>query len=163
MTKVCTACKTEKPLTEYRMSFNRQRNKSYPTGKCRPCLNEYKRTHQTASEKADARRARYASDPEYRRYKLSVMHKHKYGITLDEKDAMLAAQGGVCALCGTDDPTSNGWATDHDHACCSGGRSCGKCIRGIICSRCNCGLGQFDDDIAKLQSAIDYLNHHRAQ
>jgi hypothetical protein len=35
------------------------------------------------------------------------------------------------------------WSVDHDHSCCNGDTSCGKCVRGIVCSFCNRGLGQF--------------------
>lgn len=48
---------------------------------------------------------------------------------------------------------------DHDHACCSGKKSCGKCIRGLLCSNCNCGLGNFHDDIDRLEKAITYLKN----
>ncbi len=67
-----------------------------------------------------------------------------------DPDAILAQQGGVCALCGAASPGSaNGWATDHDHAT---GR-----VRGVLCHGCNVGLGAFRDSIDKLQRAIRYL------
>lgn len=160
MTKVCSACKVEKPLTDFLTSYNNQRGKSYPVGKCKPCLREYKR--RDLEKRAARNRERRASDPEYKRRAYSVSHKWRYGITLDEKDAMLAAQGGVCAICNTPDPGKREWCVDHDHACCPDpARSCGKCIRGIICARCNFALGQMDDDVSKLQAAIEYLNRTR--
>ena len=52
---------------------------------------------------------------------------------------------------------------DHDHACCSKRKmSCGKCVRGLLCSQCNHLLGDADDDTERLLSAIDYLEQHRA-
>jgi hypothetical protein len=87
------------------------------------------------------------------------MYQWRYGITLDERDAMLAAQGGVCAICKSPDP-GNGreWCTDHDHACCpQKSRSCGKCIRGILCFGCNVMLGCAKDSESTLHNAIDYL------
>jgi hypothetical protein len=39
---------------------------------------------------------------------------------------------------------------DHDHACCSGDRSCGKCARGLLCSRCNFVLGWVEKDLTRL-------------
>jgi len=76
---------------------------------------------------------------------------------------MLVTQGGACVICGNPETASrNGavmdLAVDHDHACCpEKGRSCGACIRGLLCSRCNHGLGQFADDIVRLKAAIIYL------
>jgi hypothetical protein len=48
-------------------------------------------------------------------------------------------------------------SVDHDHACCSGEGSCGKCIRGLLCHKCNLALGAINDDINILQKMIDYL------
>jgi Recombination endonuclease VII len=49
-------------------------------------------------------------------------------------------------------------AIDHDHSCCPhGGRSCGKCIRGILCTKCNSFLGHYKDNIQTIQELINYL------
>lgn len=86
----------------------------------------------------------------------------KYGIEPEQYDAILAAQGGGCAICSTDSPGgSGGWHTDHDHACCPGQKSCGKCIRGLLCVNCNLALGQLKDDPALLRKAADYLEANR--
>lgn len=50
---------------------------------------------------------------------------------------------------------------DHDHACCSSPKTCGKCIRGVLCRACNKGLGQFRDDPAFLRKAAEYLERRR--
>lgn len=81
-----------------------------------------------------------------------------FNITVADRDAMLANQGGRCATCRTDTPGARGWVIDHDHACCpDGGRSCGKCIRGILCTRCNLTLGLVNDDLAILETMKQYL------
>lgn len=65
-------------------------------------------------------------------------------------DELFLKQGSCCAICRTTDPKhSYGWATDHCH-------STGK-IRGILCTKCNSGLGGFDDDIPRLEAALAYL------
>jgi hypothetical protein len=84
--------------------------------------------------------------------------KHTYNITETTWDQILADQGHQCALCGTDSPGGKGWMVDHDHACCPGIRSCGACIRGILCGHCNSGLGQFQDSVDRLRKAIDYMD-----
>jgi hypothetical protein len=80
--------------------------------------------------------------------------KAMYGITLDEYNRMLDAQGGGCAICGCTE-TENGaiLAVDHDHAT-------GK-VRGILCRLCNNGLGHFRDTERLFLKAIAYLKEHR--
>lgn len=80
----------------------------------------------------------------------------QYGITLDKYTELLSLQGGACAICGTDDD-NGAWCIDHDHSCCPGDGSCGKCVRGLLCRNCNWGLGHFRDDIKLLAAASIYL------
>lgn len=47
---------------------------------------------------------------------------------------------------------------DHDHRCCPRGHySCGKCVRGLLCSQCNAAAGMLRDDPALARSLADYL------
>ncbi len=80
-----------------------------------------------------------------------------YGISREIFDRMLAEQGGGCAVCGGLNMSGRELHVDHDHSCCKGGRSCGKCVRGLLCSRCNTGIGQFRDSGALLATAASYL------
>ncbi|MFB7572165.1 endonuclease VII domain-containing protein [Streptomyces sp. NPDC056165] len=83
----------------------------------------------------------------------------KYNITAADYDAILESQGGKCAnqFCGTRD-VGDSFSVDHDHSCCpENARSCGACIRGLLCSRCNLGIGLFDDSIESLKGIISYL------
>lgn len=68
----------------------------------------------------------------------------KWGFEPGGWQRMFEAQGRVCKLCGTTEPGRSGWQTDHDHACCPERRSCGKCVRGILCYRCNVNLGWYE-------------------
>ena len=79
------------------------------------------------------RNKRYADDPEYS----SDIHlKRTYNITLVERNRRLEAAGG-CECCGATEHKGRGWTIDHDHRCCPPGKSCGKCIRGVLCHPCN--------------------------
>lgn len=101
-------------------------------------------------------------DPLYaRRSHLKVT----FNITLEFYEEMLKKQNYACAVCGkkeTNKPTRGVGepvlAIDHDHSCCPGRKSCGKCVRGLLCSSCNHGLGNFSDDPDLLFAAHRYLS-----
>lgn len=81
-----------------------------------------------------------------------------YGITQADFDVRLAAQGGGCKVCQTTVPGGMGsFHIDHDHSCCPGKKCCGKCIRGLLCRRCNDMLGKVVDSVEILQSMVSYL------
>ena len=85
-----------------------------------------------------------------------------YGITLAQYEAMLEAQGGTCAICGGAPKDGPSLHVDHDHACCPARKkSCGQCLRGLLCEDCNRVLGMFRDEPARFQSAINYLSRAR--
>lgn len=90
-----------------------------------------------------------------RNYRLQCV----YGVTIDQYEAMFAAQRGKCGICKTADLDGRirHFHVDHDHACCPGRKSCGRCVRGLLCPDCNLVLGIFTDDIARFEAAIDYL------
>lgn len=80
----------------------------------------------------------------------SAEHRiRRYGLTQDEFDELLYLQGMACAICRTLKPRANGWHVDHSHST--------GLIRGILCSHCNIGLGNFQDSADLLENAIDYL------
>jgi len=149
-----------RPIDNFMESWNNQRNAYHRNSRCDECRKSGKRDawHRQADEHSVARRKRWAEDPEYRRKRLSAQYKAKYGISLDERDALLAEQGGKCAACATADPGPKGWMTDHDHACCPMPETCGQCIRGIVCMPCNLALGHVNDSTERLQALMDYLN-----
>jgi Recombination endonuclease VII len=95
--------------------------------------------------------------------------RRQFGITAEQFDVMLAAQNGGCAICGG--PLDRGGVTglngnmsghvDHDHGCCPGKRSCGRCVRGILCGCCNRAIGQLGDDPVMLRRAANYIEETR--
>ena len=83
-------------------------------------------------------RKSYAKNP---RRQISATIKYKYGITYKEYESMLEKQGGGCAICQTKDSGGRGrFHIDHDHSCCPTQKTCGKCVRGLLCSKCNTKL-----------------------
>lgn len=58
-----------------------------------------------------------------------------------------------CEACGAAGPV----VVDHDHDCCPGDRSCGKCVRGYICRKCNSGIGLLGDTAEGVEKALKYL------
>lgn len=125
--KRCNDCNEWKPLDAF------PRNRNCKDGRhpyCKPCHNARGR---------ESKQRLYGGS---RHYHL----KRRYGIGADEVDTMIEAQGGVCPICGRENPEH----VDHDHAT-------GK-VRGILCFNCNGGLGQFGDDVDRLIAALGYLD-----
>lgn len=82
----------------------------------------------------------------------------KYGITRDEFNAKLESQGSVCPICGRhQDTQTKAFAVDHNHECCAGTKTCGKCIRDLLCGDCNAGLGFFRDNVEAMTRGVAYL------
>lgn len=80
---------------------------------------------------------------------------HRYGLTQADWDALVTAQGDRCAICQTERPGGRGerWHVDHDHMT---GR-----VRGLLCHRCNMGVGFFLDDPEIMKAAARYVVRHR--
>lgn len=78
--------------------------------------------------------------------------KYRFGISEVDFETMLKAQENKCAICGSADPNNN-WAKhlviDHCHKT--------NKIRGLLCAKCNRGLGYFDDSSEVLRKAVKYL------
>ena len=88
-----------------------------------------------------------------------VLRFGRYGLTETQFKEMLAAQRGLCAICLSALGTAQ---IDHDHGCCPGRRSCGKCVRGLICASCNHMLGKAADSPQTLEAGAAYLRRHKA-
>jgi hypothetical protein len=63
-----------------------------------------------------------------------------FKVTPEWYDFKLAEQNGHCALC-PKTPDHRRLCFDHDHSCCPGRTTCGKCVRGLLCAYCNVKLG----------------------
>lgn len=76
----------------------------------------------------------------------------KYGITVEEWEAMFEAQGRMCAICEVAEPGGRGWCTDHCHAT--------NKVRAVLCFECNIALGKMRDNPTLLRRAAEYLEKH---
>jgi hypothetical protein len=165
MHKPCQKCGLVKPLIDY------HNNRTRPDGKhdqCKLCRNNYNKSlpkdhpvRVRAREHLNARsfddpkreagrvRSRLRSKTRTKEQRRTQKLRRLYGITLEDQNRILEGQGGVCAICGTDNWTAAGPSIDHDHAT-------GE-IRGVLCNRCNAGIGFLNEDITRFRNAIVYL------
>jgi len=129
--QTCTHCEQEKDLEDFNF-----KSSGYIMRICKPCNTKKRQNY------VEARRA-YIYD--YNR-KRSLWDKFK--ITLEDYQYMYDEQGGVCAICGTNEDKRM-LAVDHCH-------ETGK-VRGLLCTCCNTGLGKFRDSPDLLIKAVEYL------
>lgn len=151
--KLCTKC----GLTKSEVEFYRLADGTLQ-GWCKSCRRSASAAYYASDPQRGRDRAvrRRQDDP---RRDLDSRLRSTYGITLAQYEAMLEDQGGGCAVCGTGHPGGRGrFHVDHDHGCCPGKKSCGECVRGLLCSKCNSVLGYFEDDVRRFSAAIDYLD-----
>ena len=138
VTKVCTGFGEEKPATtEYFYA-----NASYALGvssRCKPCKRAYQREY-------------YKNNPEAKRKRNRTYRIRKYGIEPEDYHRMVEEQAGVCAICGSS-PSHPNLTIDHDH-------HTGE-VRGLLCHKCNKGLGLLGDDLDGIESALQYLEAAR--
>lgn len=135
--KKCSKCKIEKPESEFHKRSNR------PSGlksSCKVCV----------SNEPKATRKEYT-----RNYDL----KKSYNISIEDYEKMFQSQNECCAICKkhvskTGMTRKKNLCVDHCHET--------QQIRGLLCDKCNRGLGLLGDSIANLASAISYLrNSHQ--
>lgn len=139
--KTCSRCKQEKGV------FCFSPSKVSADGLqawCTPCFKEYNKTRTRPIRTKEDNRVAH----------LRMLYK----LTPEQYDAILQSQGGGCKICGrVPDETKKNFSVDHDHSCCPGRYSCGKCIRGILCNRCNVVLGFIQDDHTIFERMKQYL------
>lgn len=117
--KTCIQCGEAKSLSFFykRKNYN-STGKTYYQSTCKECADAYRKNWQSSTiGKECMRRGRL---------------RHRYGITIEQYDFMLQAQGGVCKICLQEDPKGR-LAVDHCHKT---GR-----VRGLLCRICNNQLG----------------------
>jgi hypothetical protein len=108
------------------------------------------------------RRAAYmreymARNPRVRR---GAVFKRRYGIDRAAYEEMFKQQNGLCLICRKPETSLNQHtheprllSVDHCH-------STGK-VRGLLCKRCNTGIGAFEEDPDLMKAAIRYIRRHK--
>lgn len=141
----CSTCKEEKPLS----GFYRDRSRwSGYRGQCKSCVD--KRSAEYVSRNPDRTKNRKRLwQKGYRIRRGSTDFNYRYGITVSERDRLYREQSGLCAICGK--PYSI-LSVDHDHKT--------GLVRGLLCKRCNSGIGMLGDDLAGVEKAFLYLKKH---
>lgn len=137
-----------------------------PSRSCKDCLTEGITTNRPAPYQGPRCATHWRRFRAARRAASRAAHVEKtYSITEDQYQALYEAQGRCCAICQRATGTGRKrLAVDHDHACCPGPVSCGRCVRGLLCKPCNSRvLGHLRDDVTALQRAIDYLTNPPAK
>ncbi len=98
---------------------------------------------------AEGRRRHSKKRKAWRKANGRQQYLKKYGMTVPQYEALLVAQGGVCAVCRRSCKTGRRLAVDHCHAT---GR-----IRGLLCSNCNRAAGLLGDDPVRVAAMARYL------
>jgi hypothetical protein len=107
--------------------------------------NVYVYTTKTGSVTRLCRRCRTDSNRANRNWLRDYQLERRYGITRQQRSAILVSQDGLCAIC-YERPAVT---VDHDH---STGR-----VRGMLCKACNVALGVLGDDVESLERVVEYL------
>ncbi len=159
----CKECVKAARLARYHADPERQhhRDRAYYRANCERAKATNRRWRVDNPEKVRAAtRAWRRANPEKTR---SMRLKATVGVSAATYDELLRRQDGRCAVCRMPETVTDpriddvrNLAVDHDHACCAG-KSCGACIRGLLCARCNTALGLLRDEAETLDAAARYL------
>lgn len=136
MNKICSSCKETKALGDF------PPNKATVDGlnrKCRLCYNAYMRDWYSKNTEKHKERMRKSRNVPRDRAK-------KYGLTVEQVDAMLEEHNGLCHSC-LSKPAA---VIDHCHET--------NAVRGMLCQECNLGIGLLGDDLESVQKAVEYLS-----
>jgi Recombination endonuclease VII len=159
--KRCKKCGEVKSLNGF---YRNPGGKDGRRPECKECTSAARRVwYQANREKAidrvvawqRANREQYReAQREYRRKRPLVdrtQHlRSTFGLSLEDYDSLLRQQGGGCAICGSRSRGNISLHVDHDHE--SG------LVRGLLCVRCNNGLGQFKESFRLMSRAADYVD-----
>ncbi|WP_432169105.1 endonuclease domain-containing protein [Streptomyces sp. 1222.5] len=152
--KRCGKCKEVKSVSEFSRARLRSDGLQY---QCKKCNKAYRTENR---ERCNA-----VVTDWYRRTGWEQRLQRLYGVPIGWYAQRLAEQGGGCAICGAAPAAKKRLMVDHDRTCCprdakSNDPTCGRCVRGLLCSPCNVSLGHLErwDWRAKAQQYIALAN-----
>lgn len=137
--KKCRTCGEVKALESF---HNLKKSKDGKQSQCKACQKARLSTPKNAERRKD--------------YAWRATLK-KFNITEADYESLFQKQAGLCAICHKPETGGMRLAVDHDHSCCDGNFSCGKCVRGLLCKRCNMAIGLLGDSPDVLVNALFYL------
>ena len=145
--KECTKCGKKKELESFYKGETR----------CKDCVNEIRRAkYKENPQKYITRVTKYRTEnPEKIR---DTKLRQTYGVGTEYFDTKLKEQSEVCAGCGRNRKVlwrgkEVNMALDHDHNT--------KDPRGVLCVKCNRGLGLLEENIQTMQNLIEYLKKYQ--
>jgi hypothetical protein len=145
--RACSKCRRVQPIDQFPV---RNPGGRYRTSQCRGCRREHNRMYYRENRDVLRKKAR------------EHQQTIRYGKPAGWYAEQLAAQGGVCAICGASPASAKrAFAVDHDHACCPGRHTCGNCVRGILCVQCNTALASVESNDDWIAKVLRYLERHR--
>jgi hypothetical protein len=123
--------------------------------KCKQCIKDYQALNK---ERENLRSKQWKlNNPD----KAKASHrKYRFRLTPEQFNKMLVACDNKCQICRREFTLEDKDSTphiDHDHSCCPGIKTCGECVRGLLCGPCNLLCGIADDNPAIFNQAIKYL------
>lgn len=171
MMKACTRCKFPTPLYEFSLSKNHKDGHLYVCKRCdkRRVTKSYNENKEKRLSKMKEWRDNHIdqhrssarewcrNNPE--KVKINKLW-NRYKLRPTDYQSLIDSQGNKCKICLIDFSYDNKNLiphVDHDHKCCSNGNSCGKCVRGLLCGKCNTIIGVANDNVNILKSSIEYL------
>lgn len=139
---------------------------------------QYRAAHpEYLKRNADKAKRDRLAQPEYFKAREFAREMKKYGTSVEWYRDKLIEQLGVCALCAHLSRRFNGLQrlqVDHDHSCCDvKTKSCGKCLRGLLCGDCNVLLSYLEKFLEQgtftphpgtwTEKAMEYLDRYKWQ
>jgi Recombination endonuclease VII len=155
--KRCGKCK----LFKKRDLFNNDKHcKDGKSNRCKACRRlEQFRSHEKHPEKNKNRtKAWRKNNPDKSK---ESYRNARYSITSEYFQELLLSQNNQCRICCNTFSAELSPNVDHDHSCCPvNSMVCGKCIRGLLCGRCNKAIGFLEDNVQRLLNAVEYLRNN---
>ena len=150
-TKKCSICKKDRPIEFFLKEVRRIDGRGYL---CTECRKDYynSRYKKNPAHFKEIQKKYLKNNP---RSRLNSSLKSDFGITIEQFDLMMKLQNGLCAICKGPEIVKhqNGnvrqLSVDHNH-------KNGK-VRGLLCTRCNQGIGSLREDRNILTNALEYL------